>query len=190
MIAPLPRCFCSGRSPDRANGPIASLPAPTCNLEEGTGLSENPLPTGTSMATCSTAPVVKESGKPRIKHGLNTDKTGDEEICLLPFPDSSDSFDSWFFRHSSDFIVPFASILSVQIRFVRGPILPMIDMIRAYVAKAQAGGATIRFDVWDEMNHDFQALGDRMPQSKEALERIGEFAQAAISQPPERAKSS
>jgi monoterpene epsilon-lactone hydrolase len=49
----------------------------------------------------------------------------------------------------------------------------LYDMIQSFYDKAQAQGVNIRLDVWQYMNHDFQAFGDLMPESKEALMRIG-----------------
>lgn len=51
----------------------------------------------------------------------------------------------------------------------------LYDMIQSFYDKAQAQGANIRLDVWRHMNHDFQAFGDLIPESKEALMRIGQF---------------
>jgi acetyl esterase/lipase len=53
----------------------------------------------------------------------------------------------------------------------------LIDMIRAFARKAQAQGAAVSLEVWEQMNHDFQAYGTIMQQSKEALQRIGEVIQ-------------
>ena len=49
----------------------------------------------------------------------------------------------------------------------------LIDMIRAFARRAKAQGATVFLEVWKHMNHDFQAYGTMMPQSREALQRIG-----------------
>lgn len=51
----------------------------------------------------------------------------------------------------------------------------LYDMIQSFYDKAQALGANVRLDVWRHMNHDFQAFGDLIPESKEALMRIGQF---------------
>ena len=50
-----------------------------------------------------------------------------------------------------------------------------IDMIRAYFERAQAQGADIVLDVWESMNHVFQAYGDRLPEAREAMQRITEM---------------
>jgi acetyl esterase/lipase len=47
-----------------------------------------------------------------------------------------------------------------------------IDMIRSFHAKAEAQGVDIKLDVWESMNHVFQAYGDRSPEAKEAMQRI------------------
>ena len=50
----------------------------------------------------------------------------------------------------------------------------LYDMIRSFYEKAQAQGVNIKLDIWRNMNHDFQAFGDLIPESKEALLRIGQ----------------
>jgi acetyl esterase/lipase len=47
-----------------------------------------------------------------------------------------------------------------------------IDMIRSFHEKAEAQGVDIELDVWESMNHVFQAYGDRLPEAKEAMQRI------------------
>ena len=56
----------------------------------------------------------------------------------------------------------------------------LIDMIQVFVRKAQEQGARISLEVWKQMNHVFQAYGPLTPQSKEALQRIGEVIQQAM----------
>lgn len=51
----------------------------------------------------------------------------------------------------------------------------LLDMIRAFHARAQAQGADIRLDVWEAMTHDFQAFGSLLPEARDALDRIGQF---------------
>jgi monoterpene epsilon-lactone hydrolase len=50
----------------------------------------------------------------------------------------------------------------------------LYDMIQSFYNRAQAQGANVKLDVWRHMNHDFQAFGDHIPESKEALMRIGQ----------------
>lgn len=50
----------------------------------------------------------------------------------------------------------------------------LYDMIQSFYDKAQAQGANVKLDVWLHMNHDFQAFGDLVPESKQALERIAQ----------------
>jgi acetyl esterase/lipase len=50
----------------------------------------------------------------------------------------------------------------------------LYDMIRSFHDTAQAQGANVRLDVWRHMNHDFQGFGDLVPESREALARIGQ----------------
>jgi epsilon-lactone hydrolase len=55
-----------------------------------------------------------------------------------------------------------------------GEVEILIDMIRAFERRAQEQGAPVSLDVWKQMNHDFQAYGATMRQSREALQRIRE----------------
>ena len=48
------------------------------------------------------------------------------------------------------------------------------DMIRTFAERAKQQDAPIQLEVWPNMTHDFQAFGDIIPESKEALRRIGE----------------
>jgi monoterpene epsilon-lactone hydrolase len=47
-----------------------------------------------------------------------------------------------------------------------------IDMIRAFYDRAQAQGVDIVLEVWESMNHVFQAYGDQLPEAKEAMGRL------------------
>ncbi|HYD66521.1 alpha/beta hydrolase [Azospirillum sp.] len=49
----------------------------------------------------------------------------------------------------------------------------LVDMIRDFARVAQAQGAQVRLDVWEHMTHEFHAHGQTLPDSREALERIG-----------------
>ena len=50
----------------------------------------------------------------------------------------------------------------------------LVDMIRDFAKVAQAQGASVRLDVWEHMTHEFQSLGDLLPESRQALQRLGE----------------
>ena len=56
----------------------------------------------------------------------------------------------------------------------------LYDMIQSFYDKAQAQGANVKLDVWRHMNHDFQAFGDLVPESKEALMRIGQVIEENV----------
>lgn len=47
-----------------------------------------------------------------------------------------------------------------------------IDMIRTFYERAQAQGVDIVLEVWESMNHVFQAYGDQLPEAREAMQRI------------------
>ncbi len=47
-----------------------------------------------------------------------------------------------------------------------------IDMIRLFCERGQSQGADIALDVWDSMNHVFQAYGDLLPEAREAMQRL------------------
>ena len=48
----------------------------------------------------------------------------------------------------------------------------LIDMIRDFANALVEQGCDVMLDVWEHMTHDFQANGETIPESKEALERI------------------
>lgn len=49
----------------------------------------------------------------------------------------------------------------------------LVDMIRDFARTAHAQGARIRLEVWEHMTHEFHAHGQELPESQDALERIG-----------------
>jgi acetyl esterase/lipase len=48
------------------------------------------------------------------------------------------------------------------------------DSIAAFASRAKSQGADVVLDSWADMNHDFQMFGYQVPQSAEALRRLGE----------------
>lgn len=50
----------------------------------------------------------------------------------------------------------------------------LVDMIRDFAEEVKAQKGRVRLDVWEQMNHEFQAYGDDLPESAEALRRIDE----------------
>jgi acetyl esterase/lipase len=46
-------------------------------------------------------------------------------------------------------------------------------MIRQFTEIARKQGANVVLEVWENMNHDFQAYGNSLPQSQAALSHIG-----------------
>jgi acetyl esterase/lipase len=51
----------------------------------------------------------------------------------------------------------------------------LYDQIARFVERAQAQEADVKLDTWPTMNHDFQAYGGQLPQSREAWEKITAF---------------
>jgi len=60
----------------------------------------------------------------------------------------------------------------------------LIDMIRAFTKRAQEQGAQVELEVWEQMNHDFQAYGTAMLQSVQALSRLGQVIETALAVSP------
>jgi monoterpene epsilon-lactone hydrolase len=56
----------------------------------------------------------------------------------------------------------------------------LYESIRAFADRASAQGADIVFESWEHMNHDFQLFGPYVPQSAEALRRIGQVIDARV----------
>jgi len=50
----------------------------------------------------------------------------------------------------------------------------LFERILAFVKRAKAQGVDVVLDTWPTMNHDFQAFGYDVPESTEAIRRIGE----------------
>ncbi len=50
----------------------------------------------------------------------------------------------------------------------------LYDSIRAFADRARREGADVLLESWADMNHDFQMFGRYVPQSAEALRRLGE----------------
>jgi acetyl esterase/lipase len=46
-------------------------------------------------------------------------------------------------------------------------------MIDDFEATAREQGAELTLDVWASMTHDFQSFGSFLPESQEALKRVG-----------------
>jgi acetyl esterase/lipase len=60
----------------------------------------------------------------------------------------------------------------------------LFDMIKEFYNLAVSQGANVKLDVWDSMNHDFQAYGDSLPEAKDALNKISLFIHGE--KPPEK----
>ena len=56
-------------------------------------------------------------------------------------------------------------------------LLPSMEM---FVDRAKKQGADVEIEIWPSMNHDFQLFGCDVPQSAEAIKRIGEVIASRI----------
>lgn len=56
----------------------------------------------------------------------------------------------------------------------------LYDSIQAFADRAKNQGADVVLDTWEDMNHDFQIFGTKVPQSAEALGRIGEVIDSRL----------
>ena len=56
----------------------------------------------------------------------------------------------------------------------------LCDSIQTFADCAQSQGANVVLESWATMNHDFQMFGYYAPQSKKALQRIGEVVEANL----------
>lgn len=56
----------------------------------------------------------------------------------------------------------------------------LYDMLVAFAQRGREQGADVRLDVWPGMTHDFQSLGDLIPESRDALTRIRRFSAEQI----------
>jgi acetyl esterase/lipase len=60
----------------------------------------------------------------------------------------------------------------------------LLPGIQEFVRRAKQQGADVTLETWPEMNHDFQGLGYEVPQSAEAIQRIGEVIASHLAQLP------
>jgi acetyl esterase/lipase len=56
----------------------------------------------------------------------------------------------------------------------------LLPSIQAFVEKARQQGANVSLETWPGMNHDFQGFGYDVPQSAEAIQRIGEVIKSRV----------
>jgi monoterpene epsilon-lactone hydrolase len=51
----------------------------------------------------------------------------------------------------------------------------LLDDARLLAERARADGVEVRLEIWDGMWHVWQALGDMIPESRQAFEQVGQF---------------
>jgi acetyl esterase/lipase len=56
----------------------------------------------------------------------------------------------------------------------------LIDQVKEFCSRATEAGADVKLDVWEGMPHDFQGYGEDMPESREALKKIGRFVKERL----------
>lgn len=56
----------------------------------------------------------------------------------------------------------------------------LLGGIEEFTRHGKAQGADVVLEVWPEMNHDFQAFGEEVPESMQAMARIGEVIAARV----------
>lgn len=96
-----------------------------------------------------------------------------------------DQWSSWF-CDSTERCQPLVSPLRADLRGLppiyiqagRSEIL--YGSIQAFADRAQSQGADVFLDTWQDMNHVFQMFGPDVPQSAEALRRIGEVIDVRV----------
>ena len=98
-------------------------------------------------------------------------------------------FRSWFVGENSStnpLVSPIHADLSglPPLSIQAGEAEILIDMIRAFTSIAHEQGVQVELEVWEHMNHDFQAYGTAMPQSAQALSRLGQVIDTALSVSP------
>jgi acetyl esterase/lipase len=62
----------------------------------------------------------------------------------------------------------------------------LLGSIQAFVERGKEQGADITLELWPTMNHDFQSFGYDVPQSAEAIKRIGEVIASRVPQTKEQ----
>lgn len=100
-------------------------------------------------------------------------------------PRMAERWAQWFCRHitpDDPLVSPVYADLSglppIYIQIGSAEIL--YDMNRALADRAKQQGADVTLDVWPNMTHDFQAFGDLIPESQDALRRIGEVVREHV----------
>lgn len=56
----------------------------------------------------------------------------------------------------------------------------LYDQIATFCQHCRQKGADVKLDTWEGMTHDFQAFGDQLAESREALIRLGEFSEMQL----------
>jgi acetyl esterase/lipase len=124
-------------------------------------------------------------------------------VCLSPATDMTQAGESWVFNRKKDFMLNVKNIrTSVEI-YLRGADLraPLVSPIFAelhglpsmliqvgsdevllsdavrFVEKAKAAGVDARVEVWEGMQHVWQYTASFVPEARQAIRNIGDFAE-------------
>ena len=136
-----------------------------------------------------------------------------QAICLSPWTDMNSEYESmssnesydWIYRWEADqwagwFLKghdatdPLVSPVHADLKGLppiyiqAGDAEILLDMINLFVEKAQEQGTAIVLETWKAMNHVFQSYGPLVPQTGQALKRLGEFI-AALPYPQSESRS-
>ncbi|HWP64788.1 MAG TPA: alpha/beta hydrolase fold domain-containing protein, partial [Candidatus Limnocylindria bacterium] len=58
----------------------------------------------------------------------------------------------------------------------------LLDDARRFAARAERAGAPVTLEVWDDMIHVWHAFAMLLPEGRQAIERIGAFVRAALTE--------
>ena len=56
----------------------------------------------------------------------------------------------------------------------------LLDECKLFAERAKSSGLDVTFEIWEDMIHGFQDIGNEIPESKQAYEHIEQFVQKYI----------